>query len=247
MPQDINYQEWKEKYVTNSNNSSTINKNNSNNKIEGKNEVLNNLKKTDIKYNPVKKLKKHLTDDEIIQKISGGDETEKGSCSSIAFAYIGNKNGLDVLDFRGGESQDFFSTKYNIHKISQLQGVKSIVEENSNDVMAATKLLNKVEEGKEYYLATGQHAAIIRRNNGMLQYLELQDKEDNGFKPFTLSTLKKRFGCKQSNTKYGHTLKPKNILIEVDSFNDNNDFEEILGYINTQEDKQMKGVNGYVK
>lgn len=33
--------------------------------------------------------------------------------------------------------------------------------------------------------------------------------------------------------------------MEVDSFKGNNDFKELLGYINTAKDKQRKGVNGY--
>ena len=125
--------------------------------------------------------------------------------------------------------------------------MKRGIIKSSNDIMAATKLLNKVEEGKEYYLATGQHASIVRRKNGILQYLELQDRENNGFKLFTARTLRDRFDCKQSHSLYGYTLKYKNILMEVDSFNNNKEFEEILGYINTQKDRQMKGRNGYAK
>ena len=37
-----------------------------------------------------------------------------------AIAYIGNKNGLDVLDFRGGNSQYVFSMNSNIKKILEL-------------------------------------------------------------------------------------------------------------------------------
>lgn len=35
-------------------------------------------------------------------------------------------------------------------------------------------LLNKVEEGKEYYLSTGAHTTIIRKIDGKFEYLELQ-------------------------------------------------------------------------
>ncbi|HGQ4216718.1 TPA: hypothetical protein ACL7J0_001611 [Streptococcus pneumoniae] len=56
-----------------------------------------------ITSNPITKSLKKLTEEEIIQAISGGDKT-KGSCSSLAFAYIGNKAGYTVLDFRGGKS-----------------------------------------------------------------------------------------------------------------------------------------------
>ena len=64
-------------------------------------------------------LNNNITEEEIIQKISGGDET-RGSCSSLALTYIGNKNGLNVLDFRGGESQRFFSTPQNILKMCEV-------------------------------------------------------------------------------------------------------------------------------
>lgn len=242
VSQDMSYNEWKEKYV---NNVSTKQEKDGTINVEDS-IVVRKLKTTNIEYNIAQKLKKELTSDEIIQKISGGDKT-KGSCSSVAFAYIGNKSGLDVIDFRGGESQDFFSTASNIYDISQLSGIKSIVEENSNDIMAAMKLLKQVEEGKEYYFSTGQHAAIVRREKGKLQYLELQEEKDNGFKQFTTQTLKKRFNCKQSNTRYGYKLKPKNFLMEVDSFKDNKEFEKVLGYINTQKSKQIKGAGGHAK
>ena len=60
-----------------------------------------------------------LTPDEIIAKLCGGDQT-KGSCSSLGFAYAGNHVGLDVTDFRGGESQNFFSMNSNIVAIAKL-------------------------------------------------------------------------------------------------------------------------------
>ena len=45
----------------------------------------------------------------IISRIGGGDET-KGSCASLSFAYAGQKGSIDVLDFRGGRSCEFFSS-----------------------------------------------------------------------------------------------------------------------------------------
>ena len=208
--------------------------------------ISKDLDKLNVEYNPVNKLKKKLSSNEIIQKIAGGDKT-KGSCSSVAFAYIANRNGLDVLDFRGGESQNFFSTPMNINRIAQIKGIKSTIEENYNDIMGAMSLLNKVKENKEYYLSTGEHAAIIRKKEGKIQYLELQDKENNGFKQFTNKTLKDRFHCKQTHIKYGQKLKAKSTLIEVDSFKDNEEFKEVMGYINTQKEKQLKGNEGYAK
>lgn len=236
----MTYNEWQEKYVTNSNNSGII-------KEQQKNsQTVKNLNNIKIEYNPVKKLERQLTNEEIIQKISGGDET-KGSCSSVALTYIGNKNGLNVNDFRGGESQSFFSTPRNILQMCDDLKIKYEMELNYNDTLGATSLLNKVEEGKEYYLSTGAHATIVRKIEGKLQYLELQDKTDNGFKQFTSQTLKKRFGCKQTHTIQGHKAKARSLLINIDEFTNKNEFEKILGYINTSENKQLKGVNGSAK
>lgn len=45
---------------------------------------------------------------------------------------------------------------------------------------------------KEYYLATGGHAAIIRKTSEGLEYLELQDNElFNGYKKLNNNVLKK--------------------------------------------------------
>ena len=211
-----------------------------------KSEIIEQLEKSKIQYNPIQKLKKTLTDDEIIQKVAGGDMT-KGSCSSLSFAYIANKNGLDVLDFRGGESQEFFSTTGNIYKISQLPGIKSVVEENINDIIGTMNLLKTIEEGKEYYLATGNHAAIVRKIENKYQFLELQSPKENGFKQLTTNILKNRFHCKQTHSIQGIKFKTKNILMEVDSFKDNSEFEEIMCYINTSADKQIKGASGSEK
>ena len=51
------------------------------------------------------------TEDEIINFVGGHDLTD-GSCTSVALAYIGNKIGLKVLDFRDGASKMFFFSKY---------------------------------------------------------------------------------------------------------------------------------------
>ena len=204
----MKYEDWYNKYVQDEVNLKNTPKND---KINiSNNEIIKQLKDLKIEYNPVQKLDESLTTDEIVQKISGGDMT-KGSCSSLGFAYIANKNGLDVLDFRGGSSQDFFSTTSNIYKISQLPGVKSIVAENTNDIMATTSLLKTLEEGKEYYLATGSHAAIVRKIENTYEFLELQSPKENGFKQLTTNILKNRFHCKQTHSIQGIKFKTKNI------------------------------------
>ena len=79
--------------------------------------VRKKLLDSDIEYNPVKKSKIKRTEKEIIERVSRGDETN-GSCSSVALAYIGNKAGYDVSDFRGGKSEEFFCSPYNIVDIA---------------------------------------------------------------------------------------------------------------------------------
>ena len=199
-----------------------------------------------ITSNPIKKSSKKLTEEEIIQAISGGDKT-KGSCSSAAFAYIGNKGGYTVLDFRGGESCDFFSRNSRINMIGNLPGVKMHVAKNTNDFKATKELLENVENGNEYYLATGRHAAIIRKNDNLVEYLELQSKIVNGFKPFDDTVLKKRFKAQKSHAVRGRKYDVDSYIIDVKSLKDNPEFHNILSFLNTAESKQMKGIEGHEK
>ena len=205
-----------------------------------------------IEYNAVKLNKTKNTEEEIIKKLAGGDETG-GSCSSLAFAYIGNKAGLDVLDFRGGKSRDIFANFKNIQEISNLNGVKSYVEKHTNDLKAVKKLLLRVEPGKEYYLATGRHASIIRKTEKGYEYLELQSPETkgyslNGFRKLNDKELRDRFDCQKTHTlKYIGKIEAKSILIDAESLYKNSEFQSLLGFINTEGKNQMKGVNGRVR
>lgn len=215
-------------------------------KVINESKIIKDLESRKIEYNEVKKLNKKLTTDEIVAKIGGGDMTG-GSCSSVAFAYIGNKNGLDVLDFRGGDSLNYFSKSGHIMEIANIKGVKCVVDENYNDILSAINLLKTAEEGKEYYLSIGNHASIVRKKDNIYEYLELQTEKNNGFKKLSNEILKKRFGCRQSHTIHGLKLKYKNVLIDIDSFKDNVEFEKMLGYLNTATEKQTKGAAGYAK
>ncbi|ALF22032.1 minor capsid protein [Fusobacterium animalis] len=199
-----------------------------------------------VEYNEVKKLQKELTTEEIIKKLGGGDKTG-GSCSSVAFAYIGNRNGYDVLDFRGGKSMNIFASTRSIVEIANLDDIQSKITKNTNDFKAVKELLTFAKEDKEYYLATGGHAAIIRKTNQGFEYLELQTEDKNGFKKLDKTALKSRFGCQTSHTVSGLKLEPASILIDVDSCKNNEEFKNLLGYINTAKDKQNKGEGGYAK
>ena len=219
-------------------------------------EAIKVLEANSVEAKLVKALPEALDEAKIIERLAGGDLTE-GSCSSLAFAYIGNKNGLDVIDYRGGVSRSCFSRNSLIHTIGKLDGVSTQVIEVSKEVADTAKILPKVlEEGKEYYLAVGKHAAIVRKTSKGLEYLEMQSGISgygNGWHSFdkygsVSETLYRRFGCRKTvrkiaGTKFNSDL----ILMDVDSFKGNSEFRELMSYINTEVGKQKKGVAGSVK
>jgi hypothetical protein len=211
-----------------------------------KSEVLQALETSKIEKVPFNKYKATPSTQEIINKVGGGDMT-KGSCSSLALAYAGNKGNMEILDFRGGDSCSFFSRMSNILKIGNLEGVESFVEKSYNDYTAVNSLLKNIVNNKEYYFATGRHAAIVRKIEGGFEYLELQTQNNNGFKPLTKETLKRRFSCQKSHTLHGRKIETNNILINIETLAKNTEFQEILKYINTNVKKQMKGTSGFAK
>ena len=210
------------------------------------NPVLNIVDRLDdrgVVFREVKKHLKALKENEIISALAGGDMTQ-GSCASLGLAYMGQKGGLNVLDFRDGASRSFFATTYNLEEISRLPGVKTHREIARSSTTAGNRLLKNVEDGKEYYLVCGRHAAIVRKaDDGALQYLELQSARYSGWHNFDGNpryTLKTRFGeCS------GYDVEA--FMIEVDSFKDSDDLKQLLGYINTAENEQRKGTYGTIK
>lgn len=206
--------------------------------------VIETLEKTKIAYNEVKTLEKELSESDIVSRVGGGDLT-KGSCSSLAFTYAGNKGGLDVLDFRDGKSREQFSTRSVIMKVAEKVG--GVVVEELSDFTATNELLKHTKEGKEYYFACAAHAAIIRKTAKGYEYLELQSATSNGFKPLSNDILKRRFGAKRSRSHYGHKYKSTSCLIDIDLLNSSVGFKKMLGYINTNEKDQKKGARGTMK
>lgn len=55
-------------------------------------------------------------------------------------------------------------------------------------------------------------------------------------------TLANRFGCKN-----GRGMTEEGLFVDIDDFKESDDFQTILGYLNTASDKQMKGKGGYAK
>ena len=119
----MTYKEWKQRFLKD--NQKDRLKNDENKviieieKIRKNSKIIKALEDRKIEYNEVKELDRELEEWEIISRIAGGDKTD-GSCPSVAFAYIGNKNGLDVLDFRDGDSRKFFADPMNVRRIAQL-------------------------------------------------------------------------------------------------------------------------------
>lgn len=216
-------------------------------KDEKMSQARQDLLKLNVKHNPVIDYRIQPTEEKIIKDLSGGDLT-KGSCSSLAFAYIGNKSGYQVLDFRGGESCNYFSA-IGIREIAKLDGVTSFIERDYSDFKAINRLLEHVEEDKEYYLAVGNHAAIIKKTSEGYKYLELQsgNPKQNGFHDLTNKELRYRFNCKNSHRLFGRKIEPQNFLIDTESLYNNDEFKKIMGFINTAFESQQKGANGHVK
>lgn len=210
------------------------------------NDLIRHISSIGIENNPVRTFDIIPSEEEIIKRLAGGDLT-KGSCSSLALAYAGNKGGVDVRDFRGGNSCDFFSRTANLKDITKLDGVVAHIENNTNDFAAVSNLLKKTESGKEYILVTGKHTAVIKRTGNGVDFLEMQDPKNNGFERLTTAKLRTRFGCKKTHKSYGYSMQVSSILFDRQTLSDSEEFKKILGYINTDEDRQMKGVDGYEK
>lgn len=264
VPDDVTYSEWKKAFVDGDKSGfAEVQKNHFSRtekrgtiKPKEQSEAAKFIEQActteNVEHRAVQALPKQLTSDEIIERLAGGDMTQ-GSCSSLAFAYIGNKNGLDVLDFRDGGSRRIFSMNKNIMKMLELPGVEGSITKVKKEVQGTIDVLKNLELNKEYYLATGKHAAIVRKLDTGYQYLELQSKYQNGWMPFErygsmATTLNKRFGCRKTVDKsFGYVWERTVILMDVDSFKDNEEFEQLLGYINTAVDKQRKGALGDVR
>ena len=257
IPADITYKQWRKAFVEGDKSGLQEIKNDDTikakkEKSEAYKHIQQQCEANNVEFREVQKLSQSLSADEIIEKIAGGDMT-KGSCSSLAFTYIGNKSGLDVLDFRGGNSQYVFSLNGNIKKMLELPGVDGSITMVKKEISGTMQVLNALELNKEYYLAVGKHAAIVRRLESGVEYLELQSKFQNGWTSFDrygsmAATLNKRFGCRKTVDKsFGTVWEKSVVLMDVDSFKGNDEFEELLGYINTAIDNQKKGVLGDVK
>lgn len=208
--------------------------------------LSNKLEKAKVKYNKVELHETSLSEEEIIKALGGGDKTG-GSCASVGLAYVGQKGGLNVTDFRGGQSKSILSLDDNLKKVVAFSNTGIIKQKAKSSVSAGKRLLNKMEKGKEYYLAVGRHASIVRKTEeNVLQYLELQSPIKCGWKDFEKDiehTLIKRFGCSIRENPW----KAEGYMTEVEGLKDSEELRVILGYINTVGMKEMKGATGHVR
>lgn len=253
LPEGITYEEWKagkkfeEPVGKRSETYKMFNANDT-----GKHEFVSDVgKRCDqdvVTRVEIKKNASAMTSLEICEKLCGGDLTH-GSCASLSLAYAGNVAGYDVLDFRGGASERFFSRTSNLNAIAKLDNVDGMVVSDFNDFTTAHTLLDAADKSKQYCFGVGRHMAIIRYNNDAdnWEYLEMQSAYNNGFFELNDRTLRYRFGCQRSHSSYGTKYKVSGELIEVESLGNNRDFIEMLNYINTEPDKQLKGAKGSVK
>lgn len=196
--------------------------------------IIQEARKNGIKYNEAKKLKKVLTEKQIIEKLGSEDPTNGGSCTSQALAYIANKFGLDVKDYRGGQSRSFFNQVPNIDQFTKSGGFKV---GSTNDFKNAESLLQHVEKGSEYLFTNGAHTAIVRLKEDsnqmkkIFEFLELQDssKEGNGFQELNESVLTERFHAKKRRR-----IESFDFLIDIKKLKNSPKFRELIGFLNTR-------------
>lgn len=184
------------------------------------------------------------TTQEIISKISGGDETD-GSCSSAALAYIANKLGYDCRDFKGGKVTDFFSDLKNIELLTDMFNGTIVTGKAKDETKTCLNLFEKMEIGKEYYFYAGEHTAIVyKKSQRSIYFLELQNPnlEENTFKILNKASLRDRFRCEVilvGDIKSG--------FIPLENFGKYDNFKNLAKYINTAENEQQKGDKGHEK
>ena len=195
-------------------------------------DVFARIDKEGIEYREVKPFTTQPTDTELIERIGGGDKTS-GSCASLAFAFAANKGGLDVLDFRGGKSLDYFSTFTNLMQICDKVGGYSSFS------TTGIQLMKQTQPGKLYYLVYAQHAAIVRQvGKGKYEFLELQHSTSNGWKPLDSRVFSWRFGG--SGRQFG-------LIMDIELLQRDSGFQKMVGYINTAQADQRKGMSGTIK
>ncbi len=222
--QGLTYEQWKNRYKGKSTASNVV----------SQDSVLSSSfrnKLSNITYNPCANLTQVETEDIRIFVIGGWDMTD-GSCASVALAYAGRENGIDVRDFRDGESRDWFADKQNKRDMAAECGISHTLINSYDTGWEKLKSAN-LEDGVEYLIGYAQHMSVIRRNKNSFEYLELQSLYSNGWHKLNSGELKSRFGAKDSG-RYDSLD-----IYDVRTCKGDK-FKEILGYINTAAGQEQK-------
>ena len=192
-----------------------------------------------------------MMEDKIIDDIGGRDRT-KGSCSSVALAFLANTAGYEVYDFRGGKSLDMFAQDIRLLQLPNLTGVTGYATTLAGEKIDATiNRLKELEVGQHYYFACARHAAVIKREGNRVYYLELQGSWDqNGW--HYMGSLGDPNGIRASLERRFKIEKGKNskntvALVNGAELTNNVEFIDLMGYINNDKDKQKKGPGGGIK
>lgn len=86
--------------------------------------------------------------------------------------------------------------------------------------------------GKKYVLSIGEHTSVIKRDNGILAYLELQDGKDSNWYVWSNETYK-RFGFhNEADYKKVGYENGESFLIDCDELQNSSEFEILLGFLN---------------
>lgn len=206
--------------------------------------MLRSLEKSGIYALPLEKIDEAKSIEQFVKDVAGGDMT-KGSCASLSLCYAANVAGYDIKDFRGGDSQDWFATTSELNNIADFKGVKAWVVESPKPIKTTMKMLDDYVTSDKFMLYTGRHAAIVTKAaDGTFRYLELQSRyeSNNGWHTLDEWALANRFKATKTS-KYGSTVG----LIDINSLSQNENFPNMMQYINTETGKQKKGSSGYEK
>lgn len=189
------------------------------------------------------------TTDEVVERIAGGDMTS-GSCASVGLCYIGQKDGWDVTDFRGGESMDFFANgmhnKGLLRGISMETGKPLLNESTQSGAGGAIRLVKQMVPDNEYYFVTARHAAIMRNHDGYVEYMELQSSWRNGWIP--MAPVDDRAGLDRGfRSRFGSSksISGDAYMMDINDMKDSKLLHRAYGYLNTAEDEQKKGASGH--
>ena len=172
-----------------------------------------------------------------------------GSCASVGLCYVAQKEGWDVLDFRGGESTELFGKDIRglIEGISRETGKPMYRLEESTATKSAIGLLSEMKVGREYYFGAGKHAAVMRKSNdGTVELMELQTPYNTGWWTFgktddeIRSAFEFRFGTNRC-------IRDDAFMMDVEDMMGSKTLHRAYGYINTGGDSQQKGAEGYAK